>query len=105
MAFIEKNSEFYIIPYKKDLQKILNESHINEEIHQDLKKSKLNCPKLKIVKSYSRTNENMRFCERDSSGTTVATEWRSHEGAKVMERIARRERPKGAKRLAQIQKK
>jgi hypothetical protein len=41
------------------------------------------------------------FCERDSSGTTVATEWRSHEGAKVMERIARRERRNAAKRLAQ----
>ena len=36
--------------------------------------------------------------ERDSSGTTVATDQR--EGAKVMERIARRERAKPAKRLA-----
>jgi hypothetical protein len=37
--------------------------------------------------------------ERDSSGTTEA---RNEMRAKVMERIARRERPKGAKRLAQI---
>jgi hypothetical protein len=42
----------------------------------------------------------MRLSERDSSGTTVAHE--RSEGAKVMERIARRERPQGAKRLAQI---
>ena len=38
------------------------------------------------------------ICERDSSGTTEA---RSETSAKVMERIARREPPKAAKRLAQ----
>jgi hypothetical protein len=41
-------------------------------------------------------------CERDSSGTTVATEgyahlWCAPEGAKVMERIARRKRAVGAR--------
>ena len=39
------------------------------------------------------------FCERDSSGTTEGQAQRS---PKVMERIARRERAKHAKRLAQI---
>jgi hypothetical protein len=48
----------------------------------------------------------VHFCERDSSGTTVAHETRSVKCAKVMERIARREHPThqrcgGAKRLAQ----
>jgi hypothetical protein len=41
--------------------------------------------------------------ERDSSGTTEATEGLP-EGAKVMERIARREGTKCPKRLAQIKK-
>jgi hypothetical protein len=43
----------------------------------------------------------IRKCERDSSGTTVATEVRSTKGAKVMERIARRPTRSGG-RLAQI---
>jgi hypothetical protein len=44
----------------------------------------------------------MFFSERDSSGTTerLNASEAKHEGAKVMERIARRERAKPAKRLA-----
>jgi hypothetical protein len=44
----------------------------------------------------------VHFCERDSSGTTEPpTRTSGAQAVKVMERIARRERPKGAKRLAQ----